>query len=75
MARTLFRAPRRRNISTGVRNTLTIDMSTLDTRMYNSLVRPRFHMLIGGILASDRVIEALLYGMSAVDPVLAPSQE
>jgi hypothetical protein len=50
-------------------------MSTLDTRIYNSLVRPRFHMLIGGILASDRVIEALLYGMSAPDPVLALSQE
>jgi putative ABC transport system permease protein len=103
MARTLFRAPRRRNISTAVRrirngcngpeepaaqgtatdplefapaireavlsidNTLTIDMSTLDTRIYNSLARPRFHMLIGGIFAAVALLLAVvgLYGVVA----------
>ncbi|HIF21920.1 MAG TPA: FtsX-like permease family protein [Gemmatimonadetes bacterium] len=42
-------------------------MSTLDTRIYDSLARPRFHMLIGGIFAAVALLLAVvgLYGVVA----------
>ena len=42
-------------------------MSTLDTRIYNSLARPRVHMLIGGIFAAVALLLAVvgLYGVVA----------
>ena len=45
----------------------TIDVSTLDSRIYDSLARPRFHMLIGGIFAAIGLLLALvgLYGVVA----------
>ena len=45
----------------------TIDVSTLDSRIYDSLARPRFHMLIGGIFAAIALLLALvgLYGVVA----------
>ena len=45
----------------------TIDVSTLDNRIYDSLARPRFHMLIGGIFAAVALLLAVvgLYGVVA----------
>ena len=42
-------------------------MSTLDDRIYDSLARPRFHLLIGGIFAAVALLLALvgLYGVIA----------
>ena len=45
----------------------TLDVSTLDGRILDSLARPRFHMLIGGIFAAVALLLALvgLYGVVA----------
>ena len=45
----------------------TIDVSTLGSRIYASLARPRFYMLIGGIFAAVALLLAVvgLYGMVA----------
>ena len=44
-----------------------VDVSTLDSRIYDSLARPRFHMLLGGIFAAVALLLALvgLYGVVA----------
>lgn len=47
--------------------TLIAEVSTLEGRIYNSLARPRFHMLLGGIFAAVALLLALvgLYGVVA----------
>jgi len=60
-------APAIREAVLSVDDLLTIDVSTLDDRIYDSLARPRFHMLTGGIFAAVALLLALvgLYGVVA----------
>jgi len=59
--------PAIREVVRSIDDTLTIEVSTLDGRILDSLARPRFHMLIGGIFAAVALLLALvgLYGVVA----------
>ncbi len=60
-------APAIREAILSIEDMYTIDVSTLDDRIYDSLARPRFHMLIGGIFAAVALLLAVvgLYGVVA----------
>ncbi len=60
-------APAIREAILSIEDKYTIDVSTLDDRIYDSFARPRFHMLIGGIFAAVALLLAIvgLYGVVA----------
>jgi len=59
--------PAIRTAVSSIDDMLAIDFSTLDGRIEDSLARPRFHMLVGGIFAAVALVLAVvgLYGVIA----------